>query len=233
MLGVEAQVDLAASTIAEFVDLEQIEPGQSREIELTGRDGRKRHAIMSEAPLQGADGRLARQLALVRRHHPASHRHRPARLSRANDQLTELPNLAMFTEHLELALHRAARYGTAAAVIFIDIDEFALVNEGLGREVGDELLRRVAERLRAVTRKADVVGRQSGDEFLVLLADMRPARASAGAQGARHQRADRSRGRPHPPCPADAVYDRRPRGVRRRFDRRRPPIPPTATTPGR
>ena len=182
MLGVEAQVDLAATSIAEFVDLEQIEPGQSREIELTGRDGRKRHAIMSEAPLQGADGHSHGSLLSFVDTTPLRTATDRLDFLARNDQLTELPNLALFTEHLELALHRAARYGTAAAVIFIDIDEFGLVNEGLGREVGDELLRRVAERLRAVTRKADVVGRQSGDEFLVLLADMHTGEGDPGAK---------------------------------------------------
>lgn len=56
MLGVEQQSDLTASTVAEFVELDQIEPGQSRELELTSRDGVQRHAVMSAAPLLGADG---------------------------------------------------------------------------------------------------------------------------------------------------------------------------------
>ena len=172
MLGVEQQSDLAASTLAEFVELDQIEPGQSLELELTGRDGTQRHAIMSEAPLLGADGGSSGTLlSFVDVTELRTVTDRLDFLAQ-NDPLTELANLAMFTEHLDLALHRAVRYGSTAAVIFIDIDEFTLVNEGLGRAVGDELLRRVSERLRAVTRKADVVGRQAGDEFVVLLADM-------------------------------------------------------------
>jgi diguanylate cyclase (GGDEF)-like protein/PAS domain S-box-containing protein len=89
-----------------------------------------------------------------------------------HDRLTGLPNRPMFEESLELALARARRHGAAVAVMSMDLDNFKLVNDGLGRAAGDELLREVASRLRAQARETDIVARPGGDEFLVLLADL-------------------------------------------------------------
>jgi diguanylate cyclase (GGDEF)-like protein/PAS domain S-box-containing protein len=89
-----------------------------------------------------------------------------------HDSLTGLPNRLMFEELLELALARARRHDVSVAVVCIDVDEFKLVNESLGYEAGDALLRAVADRLREATRETDLVARQGGDEFLLLLADI-------------------------------------------------------------
>ena len=89
-----------------------------------------------------------------------------------HDPLTDLPNRAMFHEHLDLALARAERSGQGVAVLFVDLDDFKLVNDSFGHGAGDELLVEVAERLRTATRTSDVVARQGGDEFLILVADL-------------------------------------------------------------
>jgi diguanylate cyclase (GGDEF)-like protein/PAS domain S-box-containing protein len=89
-----------------------------------------------------------------------------------HDPLTALPNRMLFREHLEVALRRADRAGTAVAVCFVDLDGFKLVNDSFGHAVGDELLVEVAARLGGVVRAQDVVARQGGDEFLILLADL-------------------------------------------------------------
>ena len=89
-----------------------------------------------------------------------------------HDPLTGLPNREMFREHLEVALARAEREGSGVAVLFVDLDDFKLVNDSFGHGAGDELLIEVAARLRAATRTTDVVARQSGDEFLILVADL-------------------------------------------------------------
>lgn len=89
-----------------------------------------------------------------------------------HDKLTGLPNRVMFERVLDLALARARRNGQAAAVLYLDMDNFKLVNDSLGHAAGDELLREMATRLSGAVRATDVVARQGGDEFLVLLADL-------------------------------------------------------------
>jgi diguanylate cyclase (GGDEF)-like protein len=91
-----------------------------------------------------------------------------------HDALTGLPNRAMFQEHLELALARARRRDLAVAVLFLDLDAFKPINDTHGHAAGDEVLQHVATRIRSVVRETDLVARQGGDEFLVLLADLEP-----------------------------------------------------------
>jgi diguanylate cyclase (GGDEF)-like protein/PAS domain S-box-containing protein len=89
-----------------------------------------------------------------------------------HDKLTRLPNRAMFEELLDLALSRAKRKELAVAVLFMDLDNFKLVNDSLGHDAGDELLQQMGARLRQALRDTDVVARQGGDEFLMLLSDL-------------------------------------------------------------
>ena len=89
-----------------------------------------------------------------------------------HDPLTGLPNRILFHEHLDVALARAQRAGCGVAVLYVDLDDFKLVNDSFGHNAGDELLCEVAARLKGSTRAADVVARQGGDEFLILIADV-------------------------------------------------------------
>jgi diguanylate cyclase (GGDEF)-like protein len=89
-----------------------------------------------------------------------------------HDSLTGLPNRALLQEHLELALARARRQNTAVALLYLDLDGFKLVNDSLGHPAGDELLCHVTMRLSERRRNADLLARQGGDEFLLLLADL-------------------------------------------------------------
>jgi diguanylate cyclase (GGDEF)-like protein len=93
----------------------------------------------------------------------------------SHDYLTDLHNQASFYEHLGHALARARRQGTKVAVLFIDLDDFKLVNDSLGHLEGDRVLREVARRLRGCLREADIAARIGGDEFVVLLEDVTDA----------------------------------------------------------
>jgi diguanylate cyclase (GGDEF)-like protein/PAS domain S-box-containing protein len=87
-----------------------------------------------------------------------------------HDPLTGLSNRALFQERLERALGRLRRRRTPLAVLFLDVDDFKLINDSLGHAAGDRLLIEIAARLSAAVRPGDTVARQGGDEFTVLLA---------------------------------------------------------------
>lgn len=85
------------------------------------------------------------------------------------DQLTELPNRALFLDRLRSSLQRAQRGSLRLAVLYLDMDNFKHINDTFGHTTGDLLLREVAHRLRQCVRESDTVGRLGGDEFAILL----------------------------------------------------------------
>lgn len=104
-----------------------------------------------------------------------------------HDDLTGLPNRALFLNRLKHALVRANRSERMVAVMFIDIDRFKVINDSLGHDVGDHLLRNIADRLRKVTRQGDTVARFGGDEFVLLVEGVSgESEAAAAAQRVQH-----------------------------------------------
>jgi hypothetical protein len=86
-----------------------------------------------------------------------------------HDELTSLPNRLMLSQRLDQALSRHRRAGTQLAILFMGLDRFKVINDSLGHEIGDVLLRQVADRLGAQSREGDTVARMGGDEFVVLI----------------------------------------------------------------
>lgn len=89
------------------------------------------------------------------------------------DSLTNLPNRDMGMEKLKQVIEHSKRYRVMAAVMFIDLDNFKLINDSLGHSAGDELLCYVSERLRKNLRASDIVCRLGGDEFVVILPEIK------------------------------------------------------------
>ena len=90
-----------------------------------------------------------------------------------HDHLTGLPNRLMLADRLEASIRRAGASGLLAAVIYLDLDGFKLVNDTLGHEAGDLLLQQVTGRLRACVREPDTLARMGGDEFMVVVNELR------------------------------------------------------------
>ena len=97
-----------------------------------------------------------------------------------HDSLTGLPNRNLLRDRIDHACVRTQRYGDFAAVAFLDLDNFKVVNDSLGHSVGDQLLSSVASRLKTSLRAMDTVARLGGDEFVIVLSDHKSAQSVSG-----------------------------------------------------
>ena len=104
-----------------------------------------------------------------------------------HDPLTELPNRLLLRDRVAQALARATRARSRAALLFLDLDRFKKINDSLGHPVGDTLLKSVTERLQGCVRESDTISRQGGDEFIVVLSDVRDAEAVTRVADKIHQ----------------------------------------------
>lgn len=105
-----------------------------------------------------------------------------------HDPLTELPNRLLLRDRMTLAIAHAARTQSRIALMFLDLDRFKKINDSLGHPVGDALLKAVVERLKSCVRESDTISRQGGDEFVIVLNDVRDSDAVARVADKIHHR---------------------------------------------
>jgi diguanylate cyclase (GGDEF)-like protein/PAS domain S-box-containing protein len=138
------------------------------EVCLRRKDGSLVWVLESEALTEGPDGRPVIEGTLI----DISERKRAEEQVKHlafHDPLTNLANRLLFNDRLTLAVAQAHRHNQKLAVLFLDLDRFQVINDSLGHTVGDELLRRVAERIHGLVREGDTVARLGGDEFSLLV----------------------------------------------------------------
>jgi diguanylate cyclase (GGDEF)-like protein/PAS domain S-box-containing protein len=138
------------------------------DLEYAHPDGERRWFRVASSPLHdGASGYVG-SLAMVCDVTEVRRGEAALRRLALHDSVTELPNRTLLADRLAQATERCARSRTPLSVLFVDIDQFKVVNDALGHAAGDELLRAVAARLAAAARPGDTVGRFGGDEFVVV-----------------------------------------------------------------
>jgi diguanylate cyclase (GGDEF)-like protein/PAS domain S-box-containing protein len=149
---------------------------------LIRRDGYEYPIEDSAAPIHDRRGKITG--AVIVFHDVSAARRMSLQLSHLaqHDSLTNLPNRMLLNDRLQQAITMAKRHGYRIAVLFMDLDRFKHINDSLGHVIGDELLKAVAARLESCVRESDTVGRQSGDEFVVVLSELEaPENAGIGA----------------------------------------------------
>jgi diguanylate cyclase (GGDEF)-like protein/PAS domain S-box-containing protein len=146
---------------------------------LVRRDGAETAIEDSAAPIHGRDGGVIGAVMVF--HDVSASRKVMARMSHLaqHDFLTDLPNPVLFDDRITQAIALARRHDQQLAVLFLDLDRFKDVNDSLGHDTGDQLLKSVAQRLKACVRGSDSVCRKGGDEFVVLLSEITHAEHAA------------------------------------------------------
>ena len=134
-------------------------------------NGMERYLAANAAPLRNSRGEL---LAVIETFEDATERkcyEKQLEYQANHDVLTHLPNRNVLVDRIQQALLMSQRNGQQVAVFFIDLDNFKFINDSLGHDVGDELLKIAAERLVTCVRMGDTVARQGGDEFVIVVSD--------------------------------------------------------------
>ena len=139
---------------------------------LRGRDGAYRWFLCRAIPIRNEQGKVVRWFGTNTDITERRQMEEEVRHLAQHDALTGLPNRRLFNEIIKLELAQARRNNGKLAILFLDLDRFKEINDTLGHETGDELLKQTAVRLRSVIRTSDTVARIGGDEFNVLIPDM-------------------------------------------------------------
>ncbi len=141
-------------------------------------DGRMNWTLTTKLPLHDESGAVIGLVGITREINEIRQTEVALQHLATHDTLTDLPNRFLMVDRLGRLLARAKRSGTAFAVLFMDIDRFKEVNDTLGHEVGDLLLRAVGQRLTKSVRQSDTVARIGGDEFVIMLETVHDSRGA-------------------------------------------------------
>jgi diguanylate cyclase (GGDEF)-like protein/PAS domain S-box-containing protein len=160
--------------------LEKRESFRDFEYAYTDKRGNRRHVCASGEPLHDDAGRFMGYRGVSRDITPRKQAEERIQYLATHDSLTGLPNRVMFGELLNHVLALSRRNQRKFAVLFIDLDRFKFINDSLGHEAGDALLREVARRLKDSLRASDIVARLGGDEFVMLLQDLGSSEQAGG-----------------------------------------------------
>jgi diguanylate cyclase (GGDEF)-like protein/PAS domain S-box-containing protein len=146
---------------------------------LVRRDGSESAISDSAAPIRDPNGKVAGTVHVFRNVSEARALALRLAYEAHHDTLTGLPNRILFKDRVIQAINAAHRRRKQLAVLFVDVDDFKLVNDSLGHAVGDALLQSVAKRLVTCLRSTDTVSRHGGDEFVILLSEIEDAKDAA------------------------------------------------------
>ncbi len=158
--------------------------GETSDFELTfmRKDGQRFPVIVSPSVVKDRNGNILSYIATVKDISERKLAEKKIERLAYHDQLTGLPNRALLLDRLKQAQVTSERHGWIGALLFIDIDNFKNLNDTLGHDTGDQLLKEVANRLESCVREGDTVARLGGDEFVVMLLELDEEEMEAAAQ---------------------------------------------------
>ena len=154
---------------------------RNAEVALRAKDGPTVDALLNARPVRDDDGTLLFHEGILTDITQMKRQEEQLLHLATHDPLTGLHNRREFNAILERHLSRAKRYGGEGAVLWMDLDGFKEINDGLGHKVGDELLSSLAHRMKSTVRESDVLARLGGDEFAVLYPNVDSTQAQIAA----------------------------------------------------
>ncbi len=142
------------------------------EYRLRHRDGSYHWLFDHGAPFTDLDGEFAGYLGTCHDIEERKQYESQLEYQAQHDALTGLPNRNLLADRINQVINRVQRHDSLVGVVFLDLDNFKVINDSLGHEVGDQIIKAVSERLVSAVREGDTVARYGGDEFVVVLDDM-------------------------------------------------------------
>jgi diguanylate cyclase (GGDEF)-like protein/PAS domain S-box-containing protein len=182
-LGFDKPEDLIGKTDVELFGTEFGEKTRQEEIHVmeTGQpiigmiesremdNGKKNWTSTTKYPLRNKDGDIFGLVGITREINELKQVENDLQFLATHDVLTSLPNRYLLFDRIDQAIYRAQRYGHLMAVLFVDVDDFKIINDTYSHAAGDLILVQIAQLLKKNVREADTVARIGGDEFIVLM----------------------------------------------------------------